>query len=246
LQATQPITTGLDTAIFVVHPINREIWAWQDAPTPRAIPTEWWQTGQVVAERFRIPTEPELPFGAYVLELLWRENNGANSPVYLGNDTEMLDRLQLGYIAVPPPVDSTDAIPANARFGDQIMLSGFEITGRVAPGEHIGLILYWSALRVPEQNYAVFVHLLDQAEQLIANHDAQPMENRFPTKGWRPGVTVRDGHPLSLPPDLPNGEYKIMVGLYLQRTGERLPVWDNKGIEQAGGALPLSTIEFNR
>jgi hypothetical protein len=40
------------------------------------------------------------------------------------------------------------------------------------------------------------------------------------------GETIKDVHQLPLPADLPAGEYRLNIGLYLLETGERLFVVD--------------------
>jgi hypothetical protein len=53
------------------------------------------------------------------------------------------------------------------------------------------------------------------------------MNGTYPTTLWQPGEFVHDVYTLSLPPDLPAGDYVLEVGLYLADTGARLPVVGN-------------------
>lgn len=243
LQATQPITVGFQTTAHLAYAQDDWVWSWQRQLTPHAIPGRFWQPGQVIPERIKLETEENIPPGAYEIQVSWHwANEEARWPIYQDNDTNMLDRVRLGYVANMPPVDTTNATPVNARFGDQITLSGFELVGEPVASEALDVVLYWQALRPPDDSYYVFVHLLDENGELIAGHDGQPMDNRYPTAAWRPGVTVEDLHSLQLPSDLPPGTYQLKIGLYLLQTGERLPVRDANGSEQVDRALLLTAI----
>nr|HMT22096.1 hypothetical protein [Promineifilum sp.] len=46
---------------------------------------------------------------------------------------------------------------------------------------------------------------------------------------WRPGQVVTDPYVVELAPELPPGDYRVIVGLYLLATGQRLPVVDESG-----------------
>jgi hypothetical protein len=242
LRATQPITVGFQTTAHLVYAQDDWVWSWQRQLTPHSIPGHLWQPGQIIPERIKLETEENIPPGAYEIQVSWHwANEEARWPIYQDNDTNMLDRVRLGYVAAVPATDTTDATPVNARFSDQITLSGFELVGEPVASGALDVVLYWQALRPPDDNYYVFVHLLDEEGELIASHDGQPMDNRYPTAAWQPGVTVEDRHSLQLPSDLPSGTYQLKTGLYLLQTGERLPVRDANGSEQVDRALLLTT-----
>lgn len=83
------------------------------------------------------------------------------------------------------------------------------------------LVLYWQALAQTAVDYAVFVHLLDEQGQIVAQADEQPLQGLAPTSVWAVGDAVR--HPITLvwAEPLPPGQYEVRVGLYLPETGER-------------------------
>src|SRR5262249_35186416 len=64
----------------------------------------------------------------------------------------------------------------------------------------------------------VFVHVRDAAGELYSQRDAPPGNGFRPTTSWLAGEYVVDEYTL----DLPEGGYSLAVGLYDQRTGERL------------------------
>jgi hypothetical protein len=147
-------------------------------------------------------------------------------------------------VAVPWEGEPDIAEPVEATFGGQIRLLGLTTTTAPTPGSEFEVRLYWEALRPPDENYVVFVHLLDENGRSVANHDGVPMEGRYPTRAWLPGDTVPDVHRIALAPDLPAGTYQLRVGLYSVPDMERLPVLDGQGIEQPDRTLTLGSVEL--
>ncbi|MCB0177814.1 MAG: hypothetical protein KDI62_06275, partial [Anaerolineae bacterium] len=75
-----------------------------------------------------------------------------------------------------------------------------------------------------ETNYTVFVQLLNDAGQVVAQVDQQPLAGAAPTTTWLPGEVLTDTYTLPLSSDLPAGSYRLIAGFYNAATGERLPV----------------------
>ena len=59
--------------------------------------------------------------------------------------------------------------------------------------------------------------------------DAWPVQGTLPTSQWTPGEVISDPYLVQLSGDLPPGDYRLHVGLYLLATGERLAVVDESG-----------------
>jgi hypothetical protein len=89
----------------------------------------------------------------------------------------------------------------------------------------------------------VFVHLLDADGRLVAQHDGPPMEGRYPATAWLPGDVVPDVHRIALGPDTPAGTYQLQVGMYGWPSLERLPIWDEHGVEQINGVIVLQSVQ---
>ena len=107
--------------------------------------------------------------------------------------------------------------------GDSIQLAGFAVDKPVSePGASIQLKLLWRALARPDKDYTVFVHLLDSDGNLVAGNDSQPLAGTYPTTIWSPNEQILDTRRLSIPGNLPPGQYQLAIGLYYQPTGRRL------------------------
>ncbi|MFN2143053.1 MAG: hypothetical protein ACK2U5_21385 [Candidatus Promineifilaceae bacterium] len=200
---------------------------------PRTMAPEAWQPEQVIVEPLQIEPPPDLESGAYPLNMsLIGEGDEEFWPISFNNDVNRLDRIPLGYVVVPwlGSMEAAEAISAN--FAGGIHLAGYEIAPAAA-GETMAITLYWQPSQAVDDNYVVFVHLLDEAGQLVANHDGRPAGGRFPSDSWLPGMTIPDRHELPLPQDLAAGSYEIRVGMYDPDTGARLPLnfVDGKPVE---------------
>ncbi len=163
--------------------------------------------------------------------------------IYRRSDKASLDRLALGYVAVPWQGKPEIAQPVGANLGNQISLLGFEAPDRLSPGAELDVVLYWEALQPPEEDYVVFVHVLGGDGHLVASHDGPPVAGRYPTTTWLPGDIVPDVIRVELDPNIPVGRYRLQAGMYRWPSLERLPVWDGQGVEQVDRVVVLQSVE---
>ena len=70
----------------------------------------------------------------------------------------------------------------------------------------------------------VFIHLLDQQGQLIAQYDGMALDGQWPTTCWQEGRPFADTYELHPPASTPAGIYKAQIGLYWLPSGERIPL----------------------
>ena len=122
-----------------------------------------------------------------------------------------------------------DDLPPGAvldvNFGDQMRLRGWGLDATsLHPGGVLTVTLAWEATVEVNDQYVVFVHLLSPDGTLVAQHAAPPAGQLLPPSAWRPGTTF--GYPVTidLPGDLPAGDYRLLVGVYLWPSLKRLPV----------------------
>ena len=115
-----------------------------------------------------------------------------------------------------------------SAFAERIELVGYDLPSDShktwQPGDILPLTLFWQRLAAIDDDYSIFVHLLDGSGTLAAQTDAPPVGGLWPTSSWQEGEVIVDRHGLLLPEDLPAGVYKLQTGIYLPATGERLPV----------------------
>jgi hypothetical protein len=126
---------------------------------------------------------------------------------------------------------------------DQVRFLGHDISGHPEPGQQISLTLYWQAINPPEGDYTVFVHLLGSDGNLVAQHDARPLDGLYPTSEWIVGDVFAHSTILQLPLDLPAGKYNLLAGMYTYPDMTRLPVARDRPHAQ-DGLIWLQGIEF--
>jgi hypothetical protein len=135
--------------------------------------------------------------------------------------------------------------PIEATFGDRIRLVSFAAPDSLTSGQTLEVRLYWKALQPLEEDYIVFVHLLDASDELVASHDGPPRDGESPTSTWLPGDVVPDVHHVTVEPDTSTGTYRLWVGTYTWPDIERLAVRDQEGVEQINRTLFLRTVKVN-
>jgi mannosyltransferase len=127
--------------------------------------------------------------------------------------------MELRHYALPSGArfNLTDFVthPVAATFAGQIRLLGAR-TGslfdhRRDGSEGMDIVLVWQALTRPAADYAIFVHLLDQSDQVLAVADHAPAR---PMREWQPGAVLPDRAQLVVAGDLSDGPYRLEVGLY--------------------------------
>lgn len=133
--------------------------------------------------------------------------------------------------------------PQLTRVGDSVQLLGYKLDHtEYRADEKLPLTLYWSASETPDASYKVFVHLVDANGVLRTQRDAIPQNNTLPTNRWFAGEYVTDEYVLNLPANLAPGEYRILVGMYPQDGGARVPLKDESGTRIANDAVVLGNV----
>jgi hypothetical protein len=81
-----------------------------------------------------------------------------------------------------------------------------------------------------EEDYTVFVQVLDANDRIVGQVDSWPLHGTLPTSQWKLGETIDDPYPVQLTDDLPPGTYRLNIGWYLLETLRRIPVLDHNGL----------------
>ena len=213
-------------------------------------PTSLWEEGEFVRGRPLLTLPADLPPGEYRLRLALLDQKGEPleawgrrwRPIlggvwhreipFRGLSVDLATLKVVGWernFALPSPDR-----PLEARLGETVRLLGYDLEGdRVRSSEEIGLTLYWQALAPADRPYKVFTHLIDEENTIWGQHDSQPMGGTYPPNLWVAGEVVADSHRLLVAADARAGIYRLVVGMYYEPTGERLPVYiDGERVEQ--------------
>jgi hypothetical protein len=180
-------------------------------------PTSHWQANEVARSAHTMRTDPFLDPGNYNVTLTLRSTK-TGEPV---GGSLALGALQVNAL----PRVFTPAAPQNAtsvRFGDNIHLDGYDL---VEQDGSLYLVLYWRTDRRLERSYKMFVHAPDAASgALLAQYDAAPRNWTYPTTWWEAGEVISDQIVLQLAQADRGKVHQLLVGLYDEQTGERLPL----------------------
>ncbi len=138
-----------------------------------------------------------------------------------------LQMYGIDYVSVYQPVHPY-TVPVDALFGDGVHLRGYSqhvlrSTLTITPSWNIQ-----TQQRVPLYS---FVHVLSAQGERVAQVDVPIDAGLF--AAWEPGQQFGDPLPISLPADLPHGEYTVGMGVYLPQDWSRLPL-------RRGEPLPAS------
>jgi len=152
-------------------------------------------------------------------------------------------RLRLTLYAVPLAAPLTIQYQQTAFLGEAIKFLGYSLgSGSTSAGDILQLTLYWQALQPIGERYKVFTHLLDPAESIWGQRDAEPGGDKKITTTWKPGEVVPDNYGLLVLPGTPPGTYHIEIGMYRADTGQRLPIFAADG-QALGDRLLLGPVQ---
>lgn len=118
------------------------------------------------------------------------------------------------------PVRVETPLPAGATVATwegAVALSDWELAREA---DHLTVTLRWQALANMQRDYTVYVHLVDDEGNLVAQEDRPP--DGYPTSDWRLQEWVEDRFQVALPGTLPAGSYHLRTGFYYLPTDEPL------------------------
>ena len=209
-------------------------------------PSSAWPVGAYVVGQARLNIPNTLSAGPYRLGVtLLNLATQAKEGNYLVPSTFELVGHPRSFV-VPPMQRRSDV-----AFGQEIKLLGYDFNSQISnvgtvwlkPDEYaksqVALTLYWQATAAPQGDYKVFVHLFDPTdERIVAQHDAMPLDGRYPTSWWTAGEVISETITLDLAGAKP-GIYRLAVGLYEPRTVTRLAATGPDGARLAADRVVL-------
>ena len=107
--------------------------------------------------------------------------------------------------------------------------------------DSVTITVTWQALQSIPYDAITFFHLTDQAGNLLAQQDQQPLAGRFPTSCWLPGQVVTDVVTFSSVP-VQGEDMVLLVGMYTWPSIQRLPVMDTEGMSVPDNAIPVTLV----
>ncbi|MBP6016470.1 MAG: phospholipid carrier-dependent glycosyltransferase [Candidatus Promineofilum sp.] len=174
-------------------------------------PATLWPVGEIVADRtaVRVLGDAVAPVEARLTVQL----------------DEALQGIDIGTVKIIPGQWPERVAPV-ATLGDSIELASATLsTTSAAPAETVELRLRWQVIAAPGPALLhLFVHLGNPAAQPVAQADGPVMGGEYPARLWAAGEVFDETVTLTIPGDLPPGEYPVTIGLYEFDSGARLPL----------------------
>jgi len=189
-----------------------------------------WKPDEVFRDEYEVPiAQDAAPSRGMVIVGFypWGEPS-SRLPAYSAEGQPVGDHFGLVPIKIAPakPPSYTPQYSLQVNFADKIALIGYDLPQKaIEAGETLHLTLYFEGQAEMDEDYTIFVHLLDEENQIVAQRDSQPQNGNYPTSIWDINEVVKDECEMTLSPDMPSGAYRLEVGVYLLATGERLPAF---------------------
>ena len=194
-------------------------------------PTSQWVADEPFCEIYRAPvttkgvdhpTIASISIGFYARET--GEPWQAQAP-----EGYTLDFISLAPIKIVP--DEIKPLPAPQQSADVALAQGLHFAGyTLEPAQDSSqtkISLWWQPAGPLQANYTIFLHVVDEAGELIMQSDQQPatVSGSYPTSYWGGGETVVTEHlvPISL---AKLSENNLFMGLYSPDDLSRLAVLD--------------------
>jgi len=148
--------------------------------------------------------------------------------------------VRLVTYALPQSSAAAAPQPVDAQFGPITLRDYALLTPEVPSGDILQLALRWETHSPLDRRYKVFIHVLDEADHIVGQRDAEPGGGVRLTTTWQSGESIADNHGVLILPATPPGTYRIALGLYDIDSGQRLPV--QAAGQAAGDRLILSPL----
>ncbi|HUV74700.1 MAG TPA: glycosyltransferase family 39 protein [Anaerolineae bacterium] len=234
-RAERQITADAEMFVQVLDRHSNFIAGVHDWPLRGAYRVRAWGPGETIPLSYNLAIPSDAPPGPYrivagAFDLLRRTRIALSG----GGDY-----ATVGTVKIPlPPSDSVPAHRLHADFGEVIELSGYTLGSSVEGAVHVEL--FWRAKAMPGTDYTVFVHVVDENGNIVAQSDSAPLNGQYPTSIWSPGESIVEERTIAAP----GGEYRVFVGLYRLDTLERVRVvLDGEPLQDA--RVPLGTVHLH-
>ena len=122
------------------------------------------------------------------------------------------------------------SIPLGMTYNGELQLENAQVAHLADPlagQSHLLLALDWLVKVKPSVDYMVTLRLIDASAGPGAPRvqaDGMPIGPLLPTTAWAPGDRKPGYMTLTLPPGLPPGDYRVVLGVYDPRSGAPYPL----------------------
>lgn len=209
-QVLEPITRDWSVFVHLNDPVLGRPMAQRDMYLGQGLlSTRFLEVGDIVTNRYDLtlppttiaPAELQLSVGLY--------------DFYAGERLMLADGQTAVSLAMLPlqPKEGDYPNSLSVNFEDTLELVGFEVNPRLAQAnDTVNVTLYWQPLRDMEEDYALFLQLVDL--ETTMRYGAQDLA--LPTSQWAMGEVQTVSMQISVAEETPSDLFPLIVGAYTQ------------------------------
>ncbi|HQY92048.1 glycosyltransferase family 39 protein [Caldilinea sp.] len=215
LQALAPMQTNYNVLVRLLAPDGSELW--REEGWPWGAPTTNWPVREVRPDGHTLVLPADAAPGLYQLVLSFYDPatfDPLPAVEVRGGAALPAGEQKVALVQVGAVLTATETVDPPWLFGEMAQLSGVALPAVATPGDTLTVGVQWDSLKTTPGAYTTFVHVVNPAGELVAQQDQLPLGGFAPTHTWQPGQHIVDTVTLTLPPDLPPGQYAVRVGLY--------------------------------
>jgi hypothetical protein len=181
---------------------------WSIYPIREEYPSSEWPQDQLLRGQHVIQLGPDLESGVFSFYI-----NGVKlGEVKVGDLERLFDQPDVG-------------ISISANFDEKAMLTGLTmLPDGIDESRQMEIALVWQGLEQMPVSYRVFIHLVNEQGDIVAQSDGIPAGWTRPTTGWLPGEYIVDKHVLDTRDIEVDQPMKLRIGLYDPATGTRVTI----------------------
>ncbi|TAK31825.1 MAG: hypothetical protein EPO21_16405 [Chloroflexota bacterium] len=151
-------------------------------------------------------------------------------------------------VNIVPPAGVARTVPRqtamNVLFGEQLELQSVGLSAdSVASGTAVRLAMQWKADQPLDRNLSLFVHMLLPDGRIYSQLDLPLINKGLPTSRWGAGEAVQGAANLPVSSGAPPVEYRLVLGVYDPKSGQRLPISSGQG---GADSIDLGTLKVTR
>lgn len=244
-QGLERMSTDYSLDIQILDAEKNFFGATRTYPGQGTFPTSLWSPDKVFRDTYKIDVGADLPTPsmAHIKVVVYDRETHERLDVFDAQGKPLDQGAILGRIrAYATPTVQRPPDEHLALYEESIALHSYDVPSCIAAGGSVAITLEWVSHRPVEKDYTVFVHLVDEEGTMLTQGDGKPRGERYPTSLWMPYDTVIDERTLAIPENLPDGPYRLLIGLYRADTLERLSARDQSGQPLSAGQFVIEGI----
>ena len=144
-------------------------------------------------------------------------------------------KLELDYVG---RLESQDSVTTTdlATFDDWAVL---ERTESWREENRLVVNLVWRATKPAPTDFTVFLHLVSESDELLAQADGYVIGGMLPPLRWQPGDRIEDRRYIDLAGSIDSGPKRILIGMYDRASGARALATAGDGAPYQHNAVPI-------